>query len=181
MPIYHILPLNDSENLQENTLETLSNQMTHFKFPAHLFLLWSLCRVRTRPHKRWPAKSSFFQVVGWKAAPRQQFQQALQAWRHSLEQVLNSEATKEQVPPSPTQLEQCLSVNGGHRHHLEIKSTQQRPQPHPLSQRRQRLTPCNLSKPPPVTKTLESDALFGSDFFFRENKRKSDSLPSSEF
>ena len=33
--------------------------------------------------------------------------QALQAWRHSLEQVLNSEAseaTKEQVPPSPTQL-----------------------------------------------------------------------------
>ena len=89
--------------------------MTHFKFPAHLFLLWSLCRVRTRSHKRWPAKSSFFQVVWWKAAP-----QALQAWRHSLEQVLNSEAseaTKEQVPPSPTQLEQCLSVNGGHRHH----------------------------------------------------------------
>ena len=80
MPIYHISPLNDSENLQGNPLEKLSNQMTHFKFPAHLFLLWSLCRVRTRPHKRWPAKSSFFQVVGGKQLlARQQFHQALQA------------------------------------------------------------------------------------------------------
>ena len=74
MPIYHISPLNDSENLQGNPLEKLSNQMTHFKFPAHLFLLWSLCRVRTRPHKRWPAESSLVESSSSAAVP-----QALQA------------------------------------------------------------------------------------------------------